>query len=43
MHRLPTRRLPIRLAVPLAFLVLPGFVLLIAAPAFVATLQRLVM
>lgn len=36
------RRLPVRLMVPLALLILPGFVLMTLAPALSSTLDRLV-
>jgi len=35
------RKLPVRLTVPLALLVLPGFVLLTAGPAAIGSLQRM--
>jgi hypothetical protein len=35
------RKLPVRLTIPLALLVLPGFVLLTAGPAAVGSLQRM--
>lgn len=35
------RRLPVVLSLPLALLILPGFVLLVAAPAVVTTVQQL--
>lgn len=35
------RRLPVKLVVPLALLILPGFVLLTVAPAFVGAVERL--
>lgn len=35
------RRLPVQLALPLALLILPGFVLLVTAPAVFTTLARL--
>lgn len=35
------RKLPVRMAIPLALLVLPGFVLLTAGPAVVGSLQRM--
>ena len=35
------RRLPVKLTIPLALLVLPGFLLLTAAPAAVGSIQRL--
>ncbi len=35
------RKLPVKLAIPLALLILPGFVLLVTAPAVVTTLERL--
>ena len=37
------RRLPVRLMVPLALLILPGFVLMTLAPALASTLDRLVL
>ncbi len=37
------RRLPVRLMVPLALLILPGFVLMTLAPALASTLNRLVL
>ncbi|MBT8201735.1 MAG: hypothetical protein HKN74_01305 [Acidimicrobiia bacterium] len=35
------RRLPVKLMIPLAFLILPGFVLLTVGPAVLAALERL--
>ncbi len=35
------RRLPVKLLVPLAFLILPGFVVLVVGPALVGSLARL--
>jgi pilus assembly protein TadC len=35
------RKLPVKLTIPLALLVLPGFLLLTAAPAAVGSIQRL--
>jgi len=37
------RRMPVKLAIPLALLILPGFVLLVTAPAVLTTLDRLVL
>lgn len=35
------RRLPVQMAIPLALLILPGFVVLVTAPALIASLDRL--
>lgn len=35
------RKLPVRLSIPLALLVLPGFILLTAGPAVIGSLQRM--
>lgn len=35
------RRLPVKLMIPLAFLILPGFVLLVVGPAVLSALERL--